>query len=128
MDKNALHKDEQIKKLEELLANEEAIEELASMELVTMPGYLGQEILDSIENYKKVRMRNKKFQLFCYSTKVTLATACAIVMLFSVSDIREITSNREFVKFENTSYIADMFDFITEKIFDGGLYNENEKK
>ena len=48
MDKEMLHKDEQIALLEKLLKSDEAIEGLASMELVEMPEYLAEEIWDNI--------------------------------------------------------------------------------
>ena len=125
MDKEMLHKDEQIALLEKLLKSDEAIEELASMELVEMPEYMAEEILDNILSREAGRKNwYKWFQLFCYSAKVAFATACAIVVLFYMPDIRELQTHREPVKHEKTSYVADMFDFISEKIFDGGLKNE----
>lgn len=139
MDKEMLHMDEQIVLLEKMLERDEAIEKLASMELVEMPEYLAEEILDSIlleeiqaeepagEHvvlHEKAKLWSKWFQLFCYSAKVAFATACAIVMLFNLPDMQEIQTNREPVKYEKTSYVADVFDFISEKIFNGGLKNE----
>ncbi len=125
MDKDVLHKDEQIVLLEKLLESDEAIEELASMELVEMPEYLAEEILDNIlAREAKTRNWYKWFQLFCYSAKVAFATACAIVVLFYMPDMREIQTHREPERYAKTSYVADMFDFISEKIFDGGLKNE----
>ena len=125
MDKEMLHKDEQIALLEKLLKSDEAIEELASMELVEMPEYLAEEILDNILSREAGRKNwYKWFQLFCYSAKVAFATTCAIAVLFYMPDIHELQTHREPVKHEKTSYVADMFDFISEKIFDGGLKNE----
>ena len=125
MDKEMLHKDEQIALLEKLLKSDEAIEGLASMELVEMPEYLAEEIWDNILSREAGRKNwYKWFQLFCYSAKVAFATACAIVVLFYMPDIHELQTHREPVKHEKTSYVADMFDFISEKIFDGGLKNE----
>lgn len=125
MDKEMLHKDEQIALLEKLLKSDEAIEGLASMELVEMPEYLAEEIWDNILSREAGRKNwYKWFQLFCYSAKVAFATTCAIVVLFYMPDIYELQTHREPVKHEKTSYVADMFDFISEKIFDGGLKNE----
>ena len=125
MDKNVLHKDEQIALLEQMLEGDEAIEELASIELVEMPGYLAEEVFDSIVSAEAKTMNGYKwFQLFCYSAKVAFATACAIVVLFDMPDMRELQTHREPVRYERTSYVADVFDFISEKIFDGGLKNE----
>lgn len=125
MDKEMLHKDEQIALLEKLLKSDEAIEGLASMELVEMPEYLAEEIWDNILSREAGRKNwYKWFQLFCYSAKVAFATTCAIVVLFYMPDIHELQTHREPVKHEKTSYVADMFDFISEKIFDGGLKNE----
>ena len=125
MDKEMLHKDEQIALLEKLLESDEAIDELASMELVKMPEYLEEEVLDNILAGEAETMNwYKWFQLFCYSAKVAFATACAIVVLFYMPDMREIQTYRESVRYERTSYVADMFDFITEKILDGGLNYE----
>ena len=134
MDKELLHKDEQIALLEKLLKSDEAIEELASMELVEMPKYLAEEILNTVlaekisaeevKTDKNQKIWSKWFQLFCYSAKVTFATACAIVVLFNLPDVQELQRKREPIKYEKTSYVADMFDFISEKIFDGGLKDE----
>ena len=125
MDKEMLHKDEQIALLEKLLKSDEAIEGLASMELVEMPEYLAEEIWDNILSREAGRKNwYKWFQLFCYSAKVAFATTCAIAVLFYMPDIHELQTHREPVKHEKTSYVADMFDFISEKIFDGGLKNE----
>ncbi len=125
MGKEMLHKDEQIALLEKLLERDEAIEELASMELVEMPEYLAVEILDNIlAGEAKTRNWYKWFQLFCYSAKVAFATACAIIVLFNLPNTQEMRINYEPIRYEKTSYVADMFDFISEKIFDGGLKNE----
>ena len=125
MDKEMLHKDEQIALLEKLLKSDEAIEELASMELVEMPEYLAEEVLDNILSVEAETMNwDKWFQLFCYSAKVAFATVCAIVVLVYMPDMRELQTHREAVRYERTSYVADVFDFISEKIFDGGLKNE----
>lgn len=125
MDKEMLHKDEQIALLEKLLESDGAIEELASMELVEMPEYLAEEVLDNILSVEAETMNwHKWFQLFCYSAKVAFATVCAIVVLVYMPDMRELQTHREAVRYERTSYVADVFDFISEKIFDGGLKNE----
>lgn len=125
MDKEMLHKDEHIALLEKLLESDGAIEELASMELVEMPEYLAEEVLDNILSVEAETMNwHKWFQLFCYSAKVAFATVCAIVVLVYMPDMRELQTHREAVRYERTSYVADVFDFISEKIFDGGLKNE----
>lgn len=96
----------------------------------------------------------KWLQLFSYSVKITFAAACAIVALFRMPDMGVVNREQAAMEREqeslereaeaakrqqkilaqqeerrqkgnmNNSYIADALQFITEKIFVGGIENE----
>ena len=59
-----------------------------------------------------------------YSAKIAFAAACAIVALFHLPDLKEINSKPQPVTFERSSYVAETFQFITDKIFHGGIEND----
>lgn len=127
MDKEKLHISEQIAFMEQMLECEEWIEELASMELAKMPDYLPEEILEHIlvkERRECLKPVAKWLSLLGYSVKVGFAVACAIVALFNIPDLSRLRRQPEPVTYERSSYIADAFQFITEKIFDGGIEND----
>lgn len=183
MDQRKLHKlendyitdDERIAFLEQLLENEESLNGLASLELVEMPAYLEEEILEAVLDCEKEdraaaeeqvirqtagRIRRhyrppKWLQLFSYSVKITFAAACAVIALFRMPDI-PVMDNREQIAWEreqetlareaeaekrqqevlaqqekrrrknstDDSFVADALQFISSKIFVGGIEND----
>lgn len=124
-----IHMDRQIALLEEMLASDAEIEKLAYMELADMPDYLAEEILERILPAERAvaptqAKIGKWIQLMSYSAKIAFATACAIVALFNLPDLKEIKTKSQPVVYERSSYVADVFQFITDKIFHGGIEND----
>ncbi len=175
MDKNILHNAEElwmkyeadsmtdaerIAFLEQVLDDEESLEKLVSMELVKLPGYLEEEILEHIFGEEHLEEKKhaetvlvssgnaswakigKHLELLCYSAKITFATAFAIAALFLLPDFSELyrageskVMERELEAMErarekhenarlNTSYVADVFQYLSKIIYDGGFNND----
>ena len=84
----------------------------------------------------------KHLELLCYSAKITFATAFAIAALFLLPDFSELyrageskVMERELEAMErarekhenarlNTSYVADVFQYLSKIIYDGGFNND----
>lgn len=129
MDKNFHIDSGQIAMLEKMLTCDENIEKLASMELAEMPQYLAEQIMESIlpAEHEVTPMQakvSKWLQLLSYSAKIAFAAACAIIALFNLPDLKEIKPKSQPVVYVRSSYVADAFQFITDKIFHGGIEND----
>ena len=137
---------ERIAFLEQFVEDEDAVKKLTSLELIPMPAYLEEEVLETILS-QEVYRPPKWLQLFSYSMKITFAAACAIAALFWMPDIsivnqeqmalermmemqaREEAAAKRQQKILNeqekrhqtgavkSSYIAEALQFISEKIF-----------
>lgn len=137
---------ERIAFLEQFVEDEDAVKKLTSLELIPMPAYLEEEVLETILS-QEVYRPPKWLQLFSYSVKITFAAACAIAALFWMPDIsivnqeqmalermmemqaREEAAAKRQQKILNeqekrhqagavkSSYIAEALQFISEKIF-----------
>lgn len=73
---------------------EALIQEVEAKELISAPALLKEKILfqAAVEESKKERKkkRSKQTRLFAYTAKVALATAAALIILFSVPDEVEL--------------------------------------
>ena len=112
---------------------------------------LGEELLEERGHAETVSVSSgrsswakidKHLELLCYSAKITFATAFAIAALFLLPDCSELyrageskVMERELEAKErarekrenarsNTSYVADVFQYLSKIIYDGGFNND----